>query len=141
LRGLSSPSTSQAGNRYGMIGMGVAVITTLLVHDYASLPEIAVAIATGAAIGIVTARKIAMTDMPQLVAAFHSLVGLAAVLVGVAAYLNPGAFGIFNSVGEINAVSRIELGLGVAIGAITFSGSCCRGGMSSIWACSARLSG
>ncbi len=123
LRGLSSPSTSQAGNRYGMIGMGIAVVTTLLVHDYASLPEIAIAIAIGAAIGIVTARKIAMTDMPQLVAAFHSLVGLAAVLVGVAAYLNPEAFGILDSAGEINAVSRIELGLGVAIGAITFSGS------------------
>ncbi len=137
LRGLSSPSTSQAGNRYGMIGMAIAVATTLLVHDIASLPEIAVAIAIGAAFGIFTARKIAMTDMPQLVAAFHSLVGLAAVLVGVAAYLNPGAFGIlsvpepymdmdlaaFKAMGLISPVSRIELGLGVAIGAITFSGS------------------
>ena len=123
LRGLSSPSTSQAGNRYGMIGMGVAVITTLLVHDYASLPEIAVAIAIGAAIGIVTARKIAMTDMPQLVAAFHSLVGLAAVLVAAAAYLNPGAFGILDPGGNIDPVSRVEMGLGAAIGAITFSGS------------------
>ncbi len=123
LRGLSSPSTSQAGNRYGMIGMGVAVITTLLVHDYASLPEIAVAIAIGATIGIVTARKIAMTDMPQLVAAFHSLVGLAAVLVAAAAYLNPGAFGILDPGGNIDPVSRVEMGLGAAIGAITFSGS------------------
>ena len=123
LRGLSSPSTSQAGNRYGMIGMGVAVITTLLVHDYASLPEIAVAIAIGAAIGIVTARRIAMTDMPQLVAAFHSLVGLAAVLVAAAAYLNPGAFGILDPGGNIDPVSRVEMGLGAAIGAITFSGS------------------
>ncbi len=123
LRGLSSPSTSQAGNRYGMIGMGVAVITTLLVHDYASLPEIAIAIAIGAAIGIVTARKIAMTDMPQLVAAFHSLVGLAAVLVAAAAYLNPGAFGILDPGGNIDPVSRVEMGLGAAIGAITFSGS------------------
>ena len=123
LRGLSSPSTSQAGNRYGMIGMGIAVVTTLLVHDYASLPEIAVAIAIGAAIGIVTARKIAMTDMPQLVAAFHSLVGLAAVLVAAAAYLNPAAFGILDSAGNIEPVSRVEMGLGIAIGAITFSGS------------------
>jgi H+-translocating NAD(P) transhydrogenase subunit beta len=123
LRGLSSPSTSQAGNRYGMIGMAIAVATTLAVHEVASLPEILIAIGIGAAIGIVTARRIAMTDMPQLVAAFHSLVGLAAVLVGVAAYLNPAAFDIVDALGEINAVSRIELGLGVAIGAITFSGS------------------
>jgi H+-translocating NAD(P) transhydrogenase subunit beta len=123
LRGLSSPSTSQAGNRYGMIGMAIAVATTLLVHDYASLPEIAVAIAIGAAIGIVTARKIAMTDMPQLVAAFHSLVGMAAVLVAAAAYLNPQAFGILDNAGNIDPVSRVEMGLGVAIGAITFSGS------------------
>ena len=123
LRGLSSPSTSQSGNRYGMIGMAIAVITTLLVHEVASLPEIAVAIAIGAAIGIVTARKIAMTDMPQLVAAFHSLVGMAAVLVAAAAYLNPQAFGILDATGEIEPVSRVEMGLGVAIGAITFSGS------------------
>ncbi|MEP5057399.1 MAG: NAD(P)(+) transhydrogenase (Re/Si-specific) subunit beta [Parasphingorhabdus sp.] len=123
LRGLSSPETSRAGNRYGMIGMLIAVVTTLLTHDVASLPEIAVAIAIGGAIGFFTARKIAMTDMPQLVAAFHSLVGMAAVLVGVAAYLNPEAFGIVDAVGEILTVSRIELGLGVAIGAITFSGS------------------
>ncbi len=123
LRGLSSPSTSQRGNRFGMIGMAIAVVTTLLVHDYASLPEIAVAIALGAAIGIFTARKIAMTDMPQLVAAFHSLVGLAAVLVAAAAYLNPGAFNILDATGEIDPVSRVEMGLGIAIGAITFSGS------------------
>ncbi len=123
LRGLSSPSTSQAGNRYGMIGMAIAVGTTLLVHEVASLPEIGVAIAIGAVIGIVTARKIAMTDMPQLVAAFHSLVGLAAVLVAAAAYLNPQAFGILNDAGNIDPVSRVEMGLGVAIGAITFSGS------------------
>jgi H+-translocating NAD(P) transhydrogenase subunit beta len=143
LRGLSSPSTSQRGNRFGMIGMALAVGTTLLTNalgfdfavpsaqkfnvevgfDEVALIEILAAIAIGAVIGIVTARRIKMTDMPQLVAAFHSLVGMAAVLVGVAAYLNPGAFGILNSVGEINAVSRIELGLGVAIGAITFSGS------------------
>ncbi len=122
LRGLSSPVTSQRGNRLGMIGMGIAVVTTLLTHGVASIVEIAIAIAIGAAIGLVTARRIKMTDMPQLVAAFHSLVGLAAVLVGVAAFLNPDAFGILGAEG-IHHASRIELGLGVAIGAITFSGS------------------
>ena len=124
LRGLSSPETARHGNRYGMIGMGIAVVTTLVTHDIASLPEILVAIAIGGVIGWVIARRIAMTAMPQLVAAFHSLVGMAAVLVGVAAYLNPQAFGIVDpDSGLINAVSAIELGLGVAIGAITFSGS------------------
>jgi NAD(P) transhydrogenase subunit beta len=140
LRGLSSPASSQRGNRLGMIGMAIAVATTLVTHEVASLPEILVAIGIGAAIGLVTARRIAMTAMPQLVAAFHSLVGLAAVLVGVAAYLNPVAFGIAEVVrgivpmpglgpvtggalSVIAPVSRVELGLGVAIGAITFSGS------------------
>ena len=105
-----------------MIGMAIAVITTLVTHEIASLVEILVAIAIGGVIGFVIARKIAMTAMPQLVAAFHSLVGLAAVLVGAAAYLNPEAFGIVGGNGLILPVSRIELGLGVAIGAITFSG-------------------
>ncbi|SEL82714.1 NAD(P) transhydrogenase subunit beta [Sphingomonas palmae] len=151
LRGLSSPTTSQQGNRYGMIGMAIAVMMTLVTHvptvslivegdDYAAIFsrvdksavfEILAAIGVGAAIGIVTARRIAMTAMPQLVAAFHSLVGLAAVLVAVAAYLNPVAFGIADVVtpligqpfAVIHAVSRIEMILGVAIGAITFSGS------------------
>ena len=123
LRGLSSPASSQRGNRFGMIGMGIAVVTTLLTHGAASLVEIAVAIGIGAAIGLVTARRIQMTAMPQLVAAFHRLVGLAAVLVGAAAFLNPEAFGIVDSGGAIWPVSRVELGLGVAIGAITFSGS------------------
>lgn len=123
LRGLSSPETSRSGNRYGMIGMLIAVVTTLWTHSIASLPEIAGAIAIGGAIGFFTARRIAMTDMPQLVAAFHSLVGMAAVLVGIAAYLNPEAFGILDANSELLVVSRIELGLGVAIGAITFSGS------------------
>ncbi|MBN8484814.1 MAG: NAD(P)(+) transhydrogenase (Re/Si-specific) subunit beta [Sphingomonadales bacterium] len=144
LRGLSSPGTSRAGNRYGMIGMTIAVVTTLLVHpplmtdwlkcgsscdnavavlDTLGLVEILAAIAIGGGIGWFIARRIAMTDMPQLVAAFHSLVGLAAVLVGWAAYLNPEAFGIVGADGQINPVSRLELGLGIAIGAITFSGS------------------
>ena len=124
LRGLSSPETSRTGNRNGMIGMGIAVVTTLVTHELASLAEIIAAMAIGGGIGFVIARRIAMTAMPQLVAAFHSLVGMAAVLVAAAAYLNPGAFGILDSAtGDIFAVSRVEMGLGVAIGAITFSGS------------------
>jgi NAD(P) transhydrogenase subunit beta len=123
LRGLSSPASSRSGNRYGMIGMTIAMATTLVTHGIASLPEIVVAIAIGGGIGFVTARRIKMTDMPQLVAAFHSLVGLAAVLVGLAAYLNPMAFGIAGADGVIETQSRIEMGLGIAIGAITFSGS------------------
>ncbi|GAO56011.1 NAD(P)(+) transhydrogenase (Re/Si-specific) subunit beta [Novosphingobium sp. MD-1] len=141
LRGLSSPATSRAGNRYGMIGMTIAVATTLLTNvpvygvqdfgpygfiahlDAVALAEILAAILVGAVIGLTTARKIAMTDMPQLVAAFHSLVGLAAVLVGLAAYLNPVAFGITGPDGLIEPQSRVEMGLGIAIGAITFSGS------------------
>ncbi len=138
LRGLSSPSTSQRGNRMGMLGMTIAVGTTLLLgapvppgsflpqptpDDLVILAQILAAIGIGAVIGLVTAKRIAMTDMPQLVAAFHSLVGLAAVLVGWAAYLNPEAFGILGADGLINPVSRVEAGLGIAIGAITFSGS------------------
>ncbi|AHE54928.1 NAD(P)(+) transhydrogenase (Re/Si-specific) subunit beta [Sphingomonas sanxanigenens] len=123
LRGLSSPSTSREGNRYGMIGMTIAIVTTLVTHEIASLPEILVAIAIGGIAGFVIARRIAMTAMPQLVAAFHSLVGMAAVLVAAAAFLNPQAFHIADSAGIIFTVSRIEMGLGIAIGAITFSGS------------------
>jgi NAD(P) transhydrogenase subunit beta len=123
LRGLSSPVSSRRGNRFGMFGMALALGTTLITHRIASLPEIGIAILIGGIIGFVTARKIAMTAMPQLVAAFHSLVGLAAVLVAVAAYLNPAAFGIAGADGAIHQVSRIEMGLGIAIGAITFSGS------------------
>jgi NAD(P) transhydrogenase subunit beta len=122
LRGLSSPVSSRRGNRLGMAGMGIAVVTTLVTHEVAALWEILIAIAIGGAIGFVTARRIAMTAMPQLVAAFHSLVGLAAVLVAAAAYLNPEAFGIASG-GIIDPVSRVEMGLGAAIGAITFSGS------------------
>ena len=122
LRGLSSPETSQRGNRFGMIGMIIAVVTTLILHNV-GLPLIIAAVAIGGGTGFVIARRIQMTAMPQLVAGFHSLVGMAAVLVGVAAYLNPVAFGIANATGEIFTASRVEMGLGVAIGAITFSGS------------------
>ncbi len=135
LRGLSSPATAQSGNRFGMIGMTIAVVTTLITHapgiadstgfvvHIEPLIEILVTIGIGAVIGIVMARRIAMTAMPQLVAAFHSLVGLAAVAVAAAAYLNPLAFGIADAAGQIHVVSRVEMGLGIAIGAITFSGS------------------
>ena len=131
LRGLSSPESSRRGNTTGMIGMAIAIATTLVVREIASLPEIIGAMVIGGGIGLVTARKIQMTAMPQLVAAFHSLVGMAAVLVGAAAYLNPEAFGIAvritpiasPSIISIFPQSRIEMGLGVAIGAITFSGS------------------
>lgn len=123
LRGLSSPSTSRRGNRFGMAGMLIAVVTTLVTHEIAGLVEIVAAIAIGGAIGFVIARRIAMTAMPQLVAAFHSLVGLAAVLVAAAAFLNPGSFDILGLDGSILAVSRVEMALGAAIGVITFSGS------------------
>jgi NAD(P) transhydrogenase subunit beta len=122
LRGLSSPESSQAGNRNGMIGMAIAVGTTLALHP-TGLVLILGAIAIGGGIGWVIAQRIQMTAMPELVAGFHSLVGMAAVLVGCAAYLNPVAFGITDAAGAILAVSRVEMGLGVAIGAITFSGS------------------
>ncbi|HYZ47330.1 MAG TPA: NAD(P)(+) transhydrogenase (Re/Si-specific) subunit beta, partial [Sphingomonas sp.] len=131
LRGLSSPASSRRGNRFGMAGMALAVGTTLVTHELASLPEIGAAILIGGAVGLVIARRIAMTAMPQLVAAFHSLVGLAAVLVAAAAFLNPEAFHIAQvitpiagpNIVNIFPVSRIEMSLGAAIGAITFSGS------------------
>jgi len=138
LRGLSSPATSRGGNRNGIIGMVIAVATTLIVHwpmlsgdadnsyvgpDVETIGLILGAIAIGAVIGVTVARKIAMTAMPELVAGFHSLVGLAAVVVGLAAWLDPESFGITDAAGQILMVSRIELGLGIAIGAITFSGS------------------
>ena len=125
LRGLSSPASSRAGNRNGMIGMTIAVLTTLWVggvSDPLTWGLIIAGLAIGGGIGAVTARRIAMTDMPQLVAAFHSLVGLAAVLVAGAAFYSPDAFGI-GVEGAIRTQSLIEMSLGVAIGAITFAGS------------------
>ena len=125
LRGLSSPESSRQGNLFGMIGMGLAIVTTLAVAAPTGvLPWVLIiaGIAIGGAIGAVTARRIAMTAMPQLVAAFHSLVGLAAVFVALAAYYAPDAFGIATD-GQIHAQSRIEMALGAAIGALTFTGS------------------
>ncbi len=123
LRGLSSPESSRTGNMFGMLGMAIAVITTVLNPEIVSYDWIIGSIVIGGAIGFITARRIAMTDMPQLVAAFHSLVGLAAVLVAAAAFLNPASFGIVDAAGQIFVASRIEMALGAAIGAITFSGS------------------
>ncbi|GER03768.1 hypothetical protein JCM17846_14500 [Iodidimonas nitroreducens] len=125
LRGLSNPETSRQGNVYGMIGMLIAVVATVSRPDVFAfgLWPVLAAIVLGGGVGLVIARRIAMTAMPQLVAAFHSLVGLAAVLVAAAAFLNPGSFGIVDEMGRIFAASRIEMSLGAAIGAITFSGS------------------
>ncbi|MCC6735370.1 MAG: NAD(P)(+) transhydrogenase (Re/Si-specific) subunit beta [Bauldia sp.] len=124
LRGLSSPVSARRGNLLGMIGMAIAVLTTLInaVSSFWSLVIIVGLIAVGGVIGAIIARRIAMTAMPQLVAAFHSLVGMAAVLVAAAAFYAPTAFGI-GEPGHIHAASLIEMSLGVAIGAITFTGS------------------
>ena len=124
LRGLSSPETSRRGNQFGMAGMAIAVLTTLLVAapSGSAWLFIIIAVVIGGGVGAVIARRIAMTAMPQLVAAFHSLVGLAAVLVAAAALYAPSAFGI-GEVGNIHGASLIEMSIGVAIGALTFTGS------------------
>jgi NAD(P) transhydrogenase subunit beta len=122
LRGLSSPKTARMGNIYGIIGMIIAVLTTVALPSVTSFGAIVIGIAIGGAIGAVIALKIAMTALPQLVAAFHSLVGLAAVLVAGAAFFSPEAYGI-GTVGHIHTGSLIEMSIGTAIGAITFTGS------------------
>jgi NAD(P) transhydrogenase subunit beta len=125
LRGLSSPATSRQGNRFGMIGMAIAVVTTLALRPPASgLAWLLVVLgfAIGGGIGAWRARTVQMTAMPQLVAMFHSLVGLAAVLVAAGALYAPDAFGIAEN-GAIHPASTIEMSLGLAIGALTFTGS------------------
>ncbi|HMK88649.1 MAG TPA: NAD(P)(+) transhydrogenase (Re/Si-specific) subunit beta [Methylocystis sp.] len=124
LRGLSSPASSRQGNQYGMIGMALAVATTLLLHipSLGSLLLIVVGVGIGGGVGAVVARRIPMTAMPELVAFFHSLVGLAAVLVAGSAFNAPQAFGIGRP-GDIEGGSLFEMSLGAAIGAITFTGS------------------
>src|SRR5580704_6439684 len=125
LRGLSSPATSRQGNRFGMIGMGVAVLTTLAIRPPSSAFSwllIILGVAIGGGIGAWRARTVQMTAMPQLVAMFHSLVGLAAVLVAAGAFYAPEAFGIEDG-GAIHPGSIIEMSLGLAIGAVTFTGS------------------
>ncbi|MCB9947618.1 MAG: NAD(P)(+) transhydrogenase (Re/Si-specific) subunit beta [Rhodospirillaceae bacterium] len=122
LRGLSSPETSRQGNLFGIVGMVVAVVTTLTLPGVVSFWMIILGLLIGGSVGAVIAKRIQMTALPQLVAAFHSLVGLAAVLVAAAAFYNPEAYGIGHS-GAIAIGSLIEMSIGVAIGAITFTGS------------------
>ncbi|WP_421726700.1 NAD(P)(+) transhydrogenase (Re/Si-specific) subunit beta [Bauldia sp.] len=124
LRGLSSPETSRQGNMFGIAGMAIAIITTLLVASPGWGPFffILIGLAVGGAVGAIIARRIPMTAMPQLVAAFHSLVGMAAVLVAAAALYDPAAFGI-GQIGAIHGASLVEMSIGVAIGAMTFTGS------------------
>src|SRR3954469_4486338 len=125
LRGLSSPATSRQGNFFGMIGMAIAVATTLASHppaDGLAWILVILGIAMGGSVGAVIARRVPMTSMPELVAAFHSLVGMAAVLVAAGAFYAPEAFDI-GSPGNIHPQSLVEMSLGVAIGALTFTGS------------------
>jgi len=125
LRGLSNPESSRLGNIFGMTGMVIAVVTTLAAHRPAGLFAwvlVVLGLALGGGAGTVIARRVPMTAMPQLVAAFHSLVGLAAVLVAAAALYAPRAFDI-GSVGDIHKASLVEMSIGVAIGAVTFTGS------------------
>ena len=125
LRGLSSPETSRRGNLLGMLGMAIAVVTTLVLADIAeglTWGLIVLGVGIGGGAGAVIARRIPMTAMPQLVAAFHSLVGMAAVLVAAAALNTPDAYGI-GTVGGIRVASLVEMSIGSAIGAVTFTGS------------------
>jgi NAD(P) transhydrogenase subunit beta len=125
LRGLSSPATSRQGNLFGMIGMAIAILATLASHPPASAFAwvlVIVGLGIGGGAGAVIARRVPMTSMPELVAAFHSLVGMAAVLVAAAALYAPRAFDI-GVPGDIHKSSLVEMSLGVAIGAITFTGS------------------
>src|SRR6186997_3398040 len=125
LRGLSSPDSSRRGNQFGMVGMAIAALTTLGSHppaDPVAWGLVIGGIALGGSIGAVIARRVPMTSMPELVAAFHSLVGMAAVLVAAGAFYAPEAFDI-GTPGHIHAQSLVEMSLGVAIGALTFTGS------------------
>ena len=121
LKGLSSPITARRGNMFGMVGMAIAVLTTLTVTH--NVVYILLAIALGGAIGAVVARRIQMTAMPELVAAMHSLVGLAAVLIAMSAFNNPVAYGIAQIGETLHFSNRIELFIGTFVGAITFTGS------------------
>ncbi|PLX29703.1 MAG: NAD synthetase [Alphaproteobacteria bacterium] len=122
LRGLASPTSARRGNFLGMIGMTIAVGTTMVSQKVLSYDLIIAGLVLGAGIGVIIARSIAMTALPQLVAAFHSLVGLAAVMVAAAAFYNPEAFDI-GPIGFIKTGALIEMGLGTAIGSLTFTGS------------------
>jgi len=121
LKGLSSPVTARRGNLFGMVGMAIAVLTTLSITH--NVMYILLAIAVGGSIGAIVAKRIQMTEMPELVAAMHSLVGLAAVLIAMSAFNNPVAYGIALPGELLHATNRIELFIGTFIGAITFTGS------------------
>jgi NAD(P) transhydrogenase subunit beta len=123
LKGLSSPVSALRGNLFGMSGMAIAVLTTLTVHSVQNVTYILIAIAVGGAIGAILAKRIQMTAMPELVAAMHSLVGLAAVLVAMSAFNNPVAYGIAHVGETLHSSNRIELFIGTFVGAITFTGS------------------
>src|SRR5512137_2101718 len=123
LGGLSNPETSRRGNLYGIVGMTIAVLATVFGTQVtaAGLPYIAGAMAIGAVIGLYAARVVRMTQMPELVALMHSLVGLAAMLVGFANYIDPAAAGVFK--GAEKTIHEVEIYIGILIGAVTFSGS------------------
>ena len=124
LRGLSSPETSRQGNLFGIIGMAIAIIVTFIsVGNFSTgFLYLLIFLLIGGSLGAFIAFKIPMTAMPELVAGFHSLVGLAAVFVAISAFLNPEVFNL-GSVGNIKIASLIEMSLGASIGAITFTGS------------------
>src|SRR6187397_397518 len=125
LRGLSNPETSRQGNLFGMVGMAIAIVTTLSYHPPVGTGAwalVVLGLAIGGSTGAVIARRVPMTSMPELVAAFHSLVGMAAVLVAAGAFYAPAAFDI-GTEGHIHGQSLVEMSLGVAIGAVTFTGS------------------
>ena len=122
LRGLSSPETARHGNLFGIVGMAIAIATTLAAPGVLSYTAIVIGVLIGGAIGTIVALRIQMTALPQLVAAFHSLVGLAAVCVAAAAFYQPDAYGL-GTPGAIPAPSLVEMSIGTAIGAITFTGS------------------
>ena len=121
LKGLSSPAAARRGNTFGVVGMALAVLTTFFMTHNIGL--IVLGIAVGGTIGAIVARRVQMTQMPELVAAMHSLVGLAAVLIAISAVNNPGAYGIASAGGELPMGNRLELFIGTFVGAITFSGS------------------
>ena len=122
LRGLSSPETARSGNVFGIVGMIIAVGTTLVTPGVVSYWMILLGVLIGGGIGTFIAWKIEMTSLPELVAAFHSLVGLAAVCVAAAAFFQPAAYGI-GTPGNIGVASLVEMSIGTAIGAVTFTGS------------------
>jgi NAD(P) transhydrogenase subunit beta len=120
LKGLSSPTTARRGNVFGMVGMTIAVVTTIALVARGRLDLIFIAMLVGGTIGAIIARRVQMTQMPELVAAMHSMVGMAAVLIAIAVVNNPGAFGEHD---PLPAGNRLELFIGTFVGAITFSGS------------------